>query len=125
MFLERIKHYAKIEIIEIKEIVNKNEQVAVNEQTVLVIKKALDYPDYYKVLLALDGKSLTSEKIAALIADVKDFKKAKLMFIIGGSHGFNLTINPRTGCFSIKLWSNNITASIMSINFTRTNLSGI
>lgn len=39
LFLERIKHYAKIEIIEIKEIVNKNEQVAVNEQTVLVIKK--------------------------------------------------------------------------------------
>lgn len=40
MFLERIKHYAKIEIIEVKEIFNKNEQVAINEQTALVIKKS-------------------------------------------------------------------------------------
>lgn len=39
LFLERIKRYAKIEIIEIKEIVNKNEQVAINEKTALVIKK--------------------------------------------------------------------------------------
>ncbi|WP_424526832.1 23S rRNA (pseudouridine(1915)-N(3))-methyltransferase RlmH [Spiroplasma endosymbiont of Glossina fuscipes fuscipes] len=39
MFLERIKHYAKIKVIEIKEIINKNEQVAINEQTALVIKK--------------------------------------------------------------------------------------
>lgn len=92
MFLERIKHYAKIEVIEIKEIINKNEQVAINEQTALVIKKVLDYPDYYKVLLVLNGQQLTSEKIAALIADVKDFKKAKLMFIIGSSNGFNSVI---------------------------------
>ncbi|WP_424526833.1 23S rRNA (pseudouridine(1915)-N(3))-methyltransferase RlmH [Spiroplasma endosymbiont of Glossina fuscipes fuscipes] len=40
----------------------------------------------------MNGQQLTSEKIAALIADVKDFKKAKLMFIIGGSHGFNSVI---------------------------------
>lgn len=44
------------------------------------------------MLLALHGQQLSSEKIASLLRDVKDFKKAKLMFIIGGSHGFNLTI---------------------------------
>ncbi|WHQ36894.1 23S rRNA (pseudouridine(1915)-N(3))-methyltransferase RlmH [Spiroplasma sp. SV19] len=92
MFLERTKHYAKIELIEVKEITNKNEQVAINEQTTLVTKKLLDYPDYYKVLLNINGQQLTSDKIAALIADVKHFKKAKLMFIIGGSHGFNTAI---------------------------------
>ncbi|WP_400248337.1 23S rRNA (pseudouridine(1915)-N(3))-methyltransferase RlmH [Spiroplasma sp. ald] len=88
-FFERIKHYAKLEIIELKEVNNKNEQVTINEQTALVIKKLLDYSEYYKVLLASQGQILTSEQIAAYIKEVKDFKKAKLLFIIGGSHGFN------------------------------------
>ncbi|MFU0252256.1 23S rRNA (pseudouridine(1915)-N(3))-methyltransferase RlmH [Spiroplasma sp. Moj] len=70
-------------------IINKNEQVTINEQTALVIKKLLDYSEYYKVLLASQGQILTSEQIAAYIKEVKDFKKAKLLFIIGGSHGFN------------------------------------
>ncbi|WP_101519246.1 23S rRNA (pseudouridine(1915)-N(3))-methyltransferase RlmH [Spiroplasma melliferum] len=84
-FLERIKHYAKLEIIELKEVNNKTEQVTINEQTALVIKKLLDYPEYYKILLASQGQILTSEQIAAYITEVKDFKKE----IIGGSHGFN------------------------------------
>ncbi|WP_342256737.1 hypothetical protein [Spiroplasma endosymbiont of Poecilobothrus nobilitatus] len=50
-FLERIKHYAKLEIIELKEVNNNNnnnnKQVTINEQTALVIKKLLDYSEYY------------------------------------------------------------------------------
>jgi 23S rRNA (pseudouridine1915-N3)-methyltransferase len=89
IFFERIKRYVKLEIIELKEVNNKNEQVTINEQTALVIKKLLDYSEYYKVLLASQGQFLTSEQIALYIKEVKDFKKAKLLFIIGGSHGFN------------------------------------
>ncbi len=45
-FFEQIKHYAKLEIIELKEVNNKNEQVTINKQTALVIKKLLDYSEY-------------------------------------------------------------------------------
>ncbi|GAA6238122.1 MAG: hypothetical protein SPLM_02440 [Spiroplasma phoeniceum] len=59
-FFERIKHYAKLEIIELKEVNNKNEQVTINEQKALVIKKTIRL---FRILYCVD----TSSKFVSLV----------------------------------------------------------
>ncbi|AHF57410.1 23S rRNA (pseudouridine(1915)-N(3))-methyltransferase RlmH [Spiroplasma eriocheiris] len=89
LFLTRIKHYSKIEIIELKEISHYDVAKNIKAQTALVRDKLSAYSEYVKVLLDINGKQVTSLQLANLIQEVKDFQNAKLAFIIGGSDGLD------------------------------------
>ncbi|AGM24777.1 23S rRNA (pseudouridine(1915)-N(3))-methyltransferase RlmH [Spiroplasma chrysopicola] len=96
LYLERIKMYSKIDVIEIKELVNQPVNVLKQNQTKLMIEKlAKSYPDYYKVLLDINGQQIASEQLSAMISEIQTYRQGKLVFIIGPSHGFTDEIHSK------------------------------
>lgn len=86
-FLKRLTKYAKVEIIETKEIKlqnkSKEEILKLEEDDIL---KRLDKNDYC-VLLEIKGEEISSEEFASFIKKQEDFGNGKLVFIIGGTLG--------------------------------------
>lgn len=80
-YLKRIKKYARIEVVEIRECSDRNPQVAMRDEARAIAERTNKTADYYKIALDRRGKQTTSEEFAMLL------KKPKLTFIIGGSDG--------------------------------------
>ncbi len=97
-YKKRIKKYADIEEIELKE-----ERIS-NESDPSEIKRALDaegckilssIPDgATKVALCVEGKEYSSEALASIIEAELD-ARGKIAFIIGSSHGLSNTVKSR------------------------------
>lgn len=80
-FLNRLKHYAKVEIIEIKDMGMNKEAQKINS----LLKK-----DQFNVALTPDGNGLKSEQLADMIRN-----NDKITFIIGGPDGLSEEIDSK------------------------------
>ncbi len=89
-FLKRLKRYAEIEVFNLKEEpITKNRLAEeIMEMEGERILSRLD-DDYFKIALHSFGQQKTSEEFANLIEEIKDFKNAKICFIIGGPLGLS------------------------------------
>lgn len=92
-YFEKINHYHKIEIIEVKD-----EPIKDSETTVLDIegKRVLEKinDDEYVILMDLHGKSIDSIKLASKI-DKLFVSYSKVTFVIGGSLGLSDDLRKR------------------------------
>ena len=79
-YLQRIKKYHKIEIIELKD----EDNIKKEEQSIL---KQLDSKDFI-ITLEIDGKEYTSEEFANLLESTF-VKSSSIVFIIGSSLGLS------------------------------------
>ncbi len=78
-YIKKITFFAKINLIEIKEIVNENIGIKVSKETKLIIKKIPKNSTVY--YLSLRGQKIDSKEFSSLL--VED----NITFIIGGSNG--------------------------------------
>ncbi len=90
-----LRKYSKVTLIEVKdegEVKNASEEdlEILREKEAEQIRKHLKTG--YKVALAIEGKSFTSENFALEIERVKTYHSSKIYFIIGGSYGMSKTL---------------------------------
>ncbi|MEO6850664.1 MAG: 23S rRNA (pseudouridine(1915)-N(3))-methyltransferase RlmH [Mucilaginibacter sp.] len=95
-YLKRLKHYAKIELVEIAELKNTKalspEQQKAKEAE-LILKKLS--PTDYIILLDENGQQLSSPQFAAYLDKKAISSVANLVFIIGGPYGFDEALYQR------------------------------
>lgn len=92
-YKEKISHYHKIQIIEVKdEPINNNEKAVLEIEGNRVLDK-IDNDDYV-ILLDLHGKSIDSMSFASKI-DKLFISHSKLCFVIGGSLGLSEALRKR------------------------------
>ncbi|WP_026389716.1 23S rRNA (pseudouridine(1915)-N(3))-methyltransferase RlmH [[Acholeplasma] multilocale] len=105
-YSKRISKFSNIEVIELKEEFNgedvKNKEV--NSNTLMA--KLDTMKDYQIVVLDVASKNVSSEDLATLIENNKNFKGGKIAFIIGPSDGYSDTFKNR---YSNKISFGNIT----------------
>lgn len=89
-FMKRLTRYAQVEIVNLKEEpITKNRDIdEIMAKEGERILKNLD-KDYYNIALHVIGKAISSEELSNLIKEIKDFKGAKICFIIGGPLGLS------------------------------------
>jgi 23S rRNA (pseudouridine1915-N3)-methyltransferase len=82
-YLERLKNYAKTEVIEIKE------QKAINSETVKQVESEalLKAASGFTVALDETGKTFTSEKLAQRITTLENQSISLVSILIGGAEG--------------------------------------
>ncbi|HVW98572.1 MAG TPA: 23S rRNA (pseudouridine(1915)-N(3))-methyltransferase RlmH [Mucilaginibacter sp.] len=95
-YVKRLKHYARLNIIELDEL--KNTKALTQEQqkfreAELILKKIA--PTDYVILLDENGMSLTSEKFAAYLDKKAIGSVSSMIFIVGGPYGFDPSIYSR------------------------------
>jgi 23S rRNA (pseudouridine1915-N3)-methyltransferase len=95
-YVKRLKHYTKLAIIEIDEL--KNTKALTNEQqkakeAELILKKIA--PTDYVILLDEKGVQLSSQQFAGYIDKKAIGSVANLVFIVGGSYGFDPSVYQR------------------------------
>ena len=94
-YSKRLSKYTKLEFIEVND---EHAPENLSEKDMLNIKdKEADkilgkLKDSYVVSLALEGKKMTSEKLAQKIEDIKTYHNSHITFIIGGSLGLSQKI---------------------------------
>ncbi len=88
-FLKRLKRYAQVEIVNLKEEPIKSQPVddILAKEGERIIKN-LD-SDYYNIALHVMGTEVTSVELSNLIREIRDFKGGKICFIIGGPLGLS------------------------------------
>ena len=92
-YKEKVSHYHKIQIIEVKdEPINNNEKAVLEIEGNRVLDK-IDNDDYV-ILLDLHGKSIDSMSFASKI-DKLFISHSKLCFVIGGSLGLSESLRKR------------------------------
>ncbi len=89
-YLGRLQRYAEVEVLNLKEEpITKNRSVdEIMEIEGERILAKLD-KDYFIVALHVMGKETTSEEFADFLEENRDFKGAKICFIIGGPLGLS------------------------------------
>jgi len=89
-YLQRLKKYAQIEILNLKEEpITKNrpsEEIMAKEGEGMLVKIN---KDYYNIALHVMGKQMASEEFADLLKEIRDFKNNKVCFFIGGPLGLD------------------------------------
>ncbi|MBQ6335523.1 MAG: 23S rRNA (pseudouridine(1915)-N(3))-methyltransferase RlmH [Erysipelotrichaceae bacterium] len=92
-YRERINHYHRLEIIEVKdEPLTGDEKSILNKEAQHVLDKIKD--DEYVILLDLHGKSIDSISLADKL-DKRLASHAKVTFVIGGSLGLGEKLRER------------------------------
>lgn len=99
-YLKRLKRYANLKIIEIKdEAASQTLSDAEIEQIKVVEGKRIieKLPDRARVIaLDLKGKQLTSEDFAEEINETMTYGTSQIAYIIGGSHGLSQEVLQKT-----------------------------
>lgn len=93
-YLKRLNPFDKIEIIEVKEVTNKDLKSNVQAEGDLIFNQ-IDASDYV-ITLEIKGKILNSEELAKLIDEKRTYDSRKMTFIIGGSNGLSPIILKRS-----------------------------
>ncbi|PPE06192.1 23S rRNA (pseudouridine(1915)-N(3))-methyltransferase RlmH [Mesoplasma corruscae] len=88
-YQSRIKNYSKFEVIELKEEFNKEEENNKIINSKAILEKLKSYSEYEIICLNVNSKIVSSEELANIINNNKNFKRAKLLFLIGPSDGFS------------------------------------
>ncbi|WP_295676978.1 23S rRNA (pseudouridine(1915)-N(3))-methyltransferase RlmH [uncultured Mucilaginibacter sp.] len=96
IYVSRLKHYTKLQLIEIDEL--KNTKTLTREQqktkeAELILKKIS--PLDHVILLDENGAALTSTQFAAYINKKAVSSTSNLIFIVGGPYGFDATVYQR------------------------------
>jgi 23S rRNA (pseudouridine1915-N3)-methyltransferase len=96
IYVSRLKHYTKLQIIEIDEL--KNTKTLTREQqkskeAELILKKIS--PLDHVILLDENGTALTSAQFAAYINKKAIGSTSNLVFIVGGPYGFDASVYQR------------------------------
>jgi len=89
-YLGRLKKYTELEILNLKEepiTKNRSTDDIIGREGERILEK-LD-KDYFNIALHVMGKQMSSEELADLIEEIRDFKDAKICFIIGGPLGLS------------------------------------
>ena len=98
-YLKRLGSYAKIEVIEVAdekapENLSEVEMEQVKDKEgERILAKISD--DTYVIILAIQGKMLTSEELAREIDQLATYGKSKIAFVIGGSLGLSKAVEKR------------------------------
>ncbi|NSL52389.1 23S rRNA (pseudouridine(1915)-N(3))-methyltransferase RlmH [Bacillus sp. P2(2020)] len=98
-FLKRLGPYAKVDIIEVPdekapEHLSETEMEMVKEKEgERLLAKITD--DTYVIILAIDGKMLSSEQFAKELDQLATYGKSKIAFVIGGSLGLSKKVEQR------------------------------
>ena len=95
-YVKRLKHYTKLEMVELNEL--KNTKALTQEQqktkeAELILKKIT--PLDHVVLLDENGTELTSKQFAGYIEKRAISSVASLVFIVGGPYGFDQSVYER------------------------------
>ncbi|RZA00375.1 MAG: 23S rRNA (pseudouridine(1915)-N(3))-methyltransferase RlmH [Sphingobacteriaceae bacterium] len=95
-YVKRLKHYTKLEIIDLPEL--KNTKALTPEQqkskeAELILKKIASTD--HLILLDEKGLELTSEQFAAYINKRQVSSSADLVFVVGGPYGFDGSVHQR------------------------------
>lgn len=93
-YFTRIKKYASINIIEVKQINDNNMNNIIEKEGDLIIAK-IDSNSYI-ITMEIDGKQISSVQLAEKFNDITTYSHSKITFIIGGSHG----LSPRVKAMS-------------------------
>ena len=99
-YLNRIKHYLTLEIMEIQDIKNAK-SIEVNELRIRegnLILKSLKNDDYV-ILLDDKGKQYSSVEFSKKIVSLNLSSKKRVVFVIGGAFGFSLDVYKRADAF--------------------------
>lgn len=96
-YLKRLKHYAKVEIVEIPDIksrkaLSKSQIISQEEKLIL---KALQPTDYL-CLLDETGKQFSSTEFSKYVADLQNRSTKNLCLIIGGAYGVSEAIKKKS-----------------------------
>lgn len=98
-YLKRLGSYAKVEIIEVAdekapENLSEVEMEQVKDKEgERILAKISD--DTYIIILAIQGKLLSSEELAREIDQLATYGKSKIAFVIGGSLGLSKAVEKR------------------------------
>lgn len=89
-YLKRLKKYAVVEVVNLKEepITKNRDSDEIMEIEGERILQKLE-KDYYTIALHSLGKQMTSDELSNLLLESRDFKGAKICFIIGGPLGLS------------------------------------
>lgn len=92
-YLKRLQAYAKIEVIELAE--EKAQEPIYPAEIEQILRKEGEriirylHPDSYLIALAIQGKSLSSEKFADTFHQLTTYGQSDISFVIGGSFGLS------------------------------------
>ncbi|MEC1742754.1 23S rRNA (pseudouridine(1915)-N(3))-methyltransferase RlmH [Schinkia azotoformans] len=98
-YLKRLGPYAKVEVIEVAdekapENLSEVEMEQVKDKEgERILAKISD--DTYVIILAIQGKMLSSEELAREIDQLATYGKSKIAFVIGGSLGLSKAVEKR------------------------------
>lgn len=85
---KRLQAFCDLETVTLKEATGaKDRQHQMDEEGARILEKLAKYEGYYKILLEIHGKELSSEECAAKLKEVRDFGTGKVLFIIAGPYG--------------------------------------
>src|SRR3989344_4167644 len=85
-YLKRIQRYTKINVVELKEVKDRNEEVVKEKEGKRIVDK-LDKMDHdYAIVMDPNGKQLVSEDFASILELEKDQGK-DVVFVVGGPVG--------------------------------------
>ncbi len=92
-YLQKIKHFVKLEITALKDIKILDEEVKKRRQGEMMLE-LLDHRDF---VIALDekGKAMDSLEFARFLADKISFYPGRLVFLIGGHTGIHPSLDSR------------------------------
>ncbi|AIO18471.1 Ribosomal RNA large subunit methyltransferase H [Candidatus Izimaplasma bacterium HR1] len=98
-YTKRLSKYTKLELIEVKD-EHAPENLSVKDMNIIKDKEAerinAKLKDSYIISLAIEGKQISSEKLAAKIEDIKTYHDSHITFIIGGSLGLSDSIKKKS-----------------------------
>lgn len=98
-FLKRLGPYAKVDIIEVPDekapdhLSEMEMEMVKEKEGERLLAKITD--DTYVIILAIDGKMLSSEQFAKELDQLATYGKSKIAFVIGGSLGLSKKVEQR------------------------------
>ncbi|WP_027063153.1 23S rRNA (pseudouridine(1915)-N(3))-methyltransferase RlmH [Mesoplasma seiffertii] len=90
-YSKRISKFVDLEVIELKEEFVGEETKNAEVNSKYLIEKLEKLRDYQVVVLDVKSKQVSSEQVAQIIADNKNYKSGKLVFTVGPSDGYSQT----------------------------------
>jgi 23S rRNA (pseudouridine1915-N3)-methyltransferase len=84
-YSSRIRHFLQLSVIEIKPGEGRDPKQVLDKEGDRLLEKLA--ADDYIVLLDSEGKGLTSEEFARMIAGLRDRSVKSLVFVLGGHYG--------------------------------------
>lgn len=98
-FLKRLRPYAQVNVVELKEEKISNNPSAKDRENVVIAEGEkilkLIKPQHQMVLLDVYGKTMSSEKLSSWIEESKLNGVSEIVFVIGGTYGVSEALRQR------------------------------